>query len=181
MGAGPPGCPGRLGGGEQRTPTPLHPPTAPPLSQPPCPAPHSQVPPCLPAYGGVWFEPQPTPSSPTLPCAQRSDRSGARGRYCPRCWGGCCGCSPSPEWPGKDPPHPSQATVVRVGALLHPTTHTREKGSWPPALWGQVWTQLLSAGREEGARGGMSISVSETRRQRQREVERERDREKEKE
>lgn len=151
--------------------TPSSPASLPSPSQP-----SASLPPRL---RGAWFEPQPTPSSPTRPCAQRSDRSGARGRYCPRYWGSC---SPSPEWPGKDSPPPKPGHRGESGgSLLHPTTHTQEKGSWPPALWGQVWTQLLSAGREEGARGGMSISVSETRRQRQREVERERDREKEKE
>ena len=91
-----------------------------PSSPAPLPGPSQPSPSLPPRLRGACFEPQPTPSSPTRPCAQRIDRSGARGRYCPHRWGGCGGCSPSPEWPGKDPPHTSQATVVRVGALLPP-------------------------------------------------------------
>ena len=132
------------GGGEQITWTLLHPPLAPQSSQQKATdTPNPSQPPC--SRGG-WLSPTPLHPAPLAP-VHRSDRSGAWGCYCPHGWGGC---SPSPEWPGKDPPtHPSQATTVRVGALLH-SPHSAEGvlgGGWVEA---GVDPAVVSWEREEG-------------------------------
>lgn len=133
---------------------PLFPSTGAPSSQAPAwegtqtRAPH----PCLPAPGAPGVNPSPLHSaqSPThreaidaAPAAAIVPMAGAA-------------AAPFPLWPGKDPP-------PRLGLpweLSCTPTCTQEKGS------GQVWTQLLSAGREEGMGSpgwwGLNVGVRQT-------------------
>lgn len=149
-----------------------------PSSPAPLPSPSQPSPSLPPRLRGAWFEPQPTPPSPTRPCAQRSNRSGARGRYCPRCWGGC---SPPQSGQEKTPPQPKPGHRGESGGSPAPHHAHPGEGVLAAGSLGAGVDPAVVSWEGGGSEGGMSISVSETRRQRQREVERERDREKEKE
>lgn len=58
--------------------------------------------------------------------------------------------APPPQCVQGENPLPSQAHCSDSGGLSCNPTCTQEKGLARPPLWGQVWTQLLPAGREVG-------------------------------
>lgn len=178
MGASPPGCPGHLGGGEQRTPTPLHPPTAPPLPQPPCPALHSQVPPCLPAYGVPGLSPSPLHPAPLAPVRREAIDQAPGAAIVPAA--GAAAALPRVARK-RLPPPPKPGHRGESGGSPAPHHAHPGEGVLAAGSLGAGVDPAVVSWEGGGSEGGMSISVSETRRQRQREVERERDREKEKE
>lgn len=68
-------------------------------------------------WRGAERKTQPTLSSPTRPCVQRSHRSSARGSYCPSGWSVCI---PLPSVAGGRPPLTSQAHQGGRGCFSAP-------------------------------------------------------------